>query len=194
MSNSLRDQLLKAGLITQEQIEQANQPKPKEAAPKAQSVKKAARPPQTTRPTAAKPPVKPKSIDEDLAKFYKERETIERNERLEAERQQRELAARRKAVRGQIQALINENLQNVADAEIRYNFVVGENIKYVYVTEAQQTQLANGELALTFLEGKRCIIPLETAQAITELDPDKIIIINQPETESTENSSTEQLV
>jgi hypothetical protein len=56
----------------------------------------------------------------------------------------------------------------------------------VYVTEAQQTQLANGELALTFLEGKRCIIPLETAQAITALDPDKIIIINQPETESPE--------
>jgi hypothetical protein len=186
MSNSLRDQLLKAGLITQEQIEQANQPKSKEPAVKAPPAKKAARPAQTARPHTPKPQVKPKPVDEDLAKFYKERETIERNERLEAERQQRELAARRKAVRGQIQTLINENTQNIADAEIRYNFVVGDNIKYVYVTEAQQTQLANGELALTFLEGKRCIIPLETAQAITALDPDKIIIINQPETESPE--------
>lgn len=186
MSNSLRDQLLKAGLITQEQIEQANQPKPKELAPKAPSAKKATRPPQAGRPHAAKPQAKPKSVDEDLAKFYKERETIERNERLEAERQQRELAARRKAVRGQIQTLINENTQNIADADIRYNFVVGDNIKYVYVTETQQTQLANGELALTFLEGKRCIIPLETAQAISVLDPDKIIIINQPEAESPE--------
>ena len=186
MSNSLRDQLLKAGLITQEQIEQASQPKPKELAPKAPSAKKATRPPQAGRSHTAKPQAKPKSVDEDLAKFYKERETIERNERLEAERQQRELAARRKAVRGQIQTLINENTQNIADADIRYNFVVGDNIKYVYVTETQQTQLANGELALTFLEGKRCIIPLETAQAISVLDPDKIIIINQPEAESPE--------
>ena len=83
MSNSLRDQLLKAGLITQEQIEQANQPKPKELAPKAPSAKKATRPPQAGRPHAAKPQAKPQLVDEDLAKFYKERETIERNERLE---------------------------------------------------------------------------------------------------------------
>ena len=54
------------------------------------------------------------------------------------------------------------------------------------ISGVRLTQLANGELALTFLEGKRCIIPLETAQAISVLDPDKIIIINQPEAESPE--------
>ena len=82
--------------------------------------------------------------------------------------------------REQVATLINGNLQNVDDAEIRYNSVVGDNIKYLYVTEQQQQDLADGALAITFL-GKRCLIPLETAQQILALDPDKLVVINTQE-------------
>ncbi|OQX06663.1 MAG: hypothetical protein BWK73_30130 [Thiothrix lacustris] len=78
-------------------------------------------------------------------------------------------------------ALINDNLHNVDDADIRYNFVVGDNIKYLYVTEAQQQALADGKLAITFLGGKRCLIPDAIAQQILALDPDKLIVINTPD-------------
>ena len=199
MSNSLRDQLLKAGLVTQQQVDEARQPKPKpqprqdarqttskskpeqkqaprdgQAAPQPQHAPRVPRPP---RPQNAP---KQQSKD-DLEQFYKAREQAERVERAEEERRQREIAARRKQMREQINTLIKDNLQNVDDAEIRYNFVVGDNIKYLYVTETQQQALADGTLAITFMEGKRCLIPLTIAQHIQERDPAKIMIINQPD-------------
>ncbi len=190
MANSLRDQLLKAGLVTQKQIDDANQPKPKNPARPANTKTKHPGRPQSpdNQPTNAPPkpttnqrptrPAKPATKPDELEQFYKARESVERAERIEEERRQREIAARRKQTREQINTLIKTNVQNIEEADIRYNFVVGENIKYVYVTEAQQTALANGELAITFMEGKRCLIPTETAQAILALDPDKIIVIN----------------
>lgn len=194
MSNSLRDQLLKAGLVTQKQVEEANQPKPKpprpapnkEAKPPPREVKRPSSPAPTPPSAPPKSPIAPKKPKEpdDLAKFYKARDQLERNEREEEERRQREIAARRKQTREEVRALIMSHLQNVAEAEIRYNFVVGENIKYLYVTEQQQQQLATGELAVTFLEGKRCLIPVAIAQQILALDPSKIVVINQPESEA----------
>lgn len=184
MSNSLRDQLLKAGLITQKQVEEANQPKPKASRPQPPKNAKPA-PRQDKSPSVAPQPPKAPAANpkenNDLAKFYKARDQLERNEREEEERRQREIALRRKQTREQVRALITNNLQNVEDAEIRYNFVVGDNIKYLYVTEQQQQALADGQLAITFMEGKRCLIPIAVAQEILALDASKIVIINQPE-------------
>lgn len=190
MANSLRDQLLQAGLITAEQIAKANQPKPKPAE------KPRGKP-------AAKPQHKPKQTNKnnhinkepkqpsDLAKYYEARAQTEREERQQAEQQQRELAARRKQTREQVAQLISNHLQNVDDAEIRYNFVVGDNIKYVYVTEQQQQDLAAGKLAITFQAGKRCLIPTEVGQQVQALDPSKIVIVNTPETDPATATVTE---
>lgn len=190
MAHSLRDQLLKAGLVTEQQVEKANQPKPttprqphaKKQPPRRDNRPPPAAPPRESRENKAPRPVaKEKS---DLAQFYEIRAKTEREERQQAEQRQREIAERRKKTREQVAALITDNLQNVDDADIRYNFVVGDNIKYLYVTEAQQQDLADGKLALTFLGGKRCIIPADTAQQILALDPDKLIVINAPEAET----------
>lgn len=62
------------------------------------------------------------------------------------------------------------------DAEIRYNFVVGTNIKYLYVTEQQQEALGKGELAITFLGGRRCLIPHDIVDDLRKIDPNKLII------------------
>lgn len=180
MANSLRDQLLQAGLITAEQHEKANQPKPKTSVkpqnkPSGKPQNKAAKP---SNNKAKRPVHKEKN---DLAEFYEARAQTERVEREQEEKRQREIAARRKQTREQIANLITENLQNVDDADIRYNFVVGDNIKYLYVTEQQQQALADGTLAVTFQAGKRCLIPTETAQQILALDPDKIVVIITPE-------------
>lgn len=194
MANSLRDQLLKAGLVTEKQVEQANQPKPRpprqaptkhQPAPPDNRQPRTAKPPQPKENKAPRPAPKEKS---DLAQFYEARAQTEREERQQAEQRQREIAARRKQTREQVATLINGNLRNVDDAEIRYNFVVGDNIKYLYVTEQQQQDLADGALAITFLGGKRCLIPLETAQQILALDPDKLVVINTPDAVDASNS------
>lgn len=186
MSNSLRDQLLKAGLATQAQVDKAEQEKHKPQTKKLQERSEKREPPtrpskpQQT-PTAKKPA--PKS-EEDLAQFYSARDKAEREEKLEQERRQREASERKKQLRQQVKTLLEGQVLNQPEAEIRYNFVVGETIKYLYVTAEQQTQLAQGQLAITFLEGKRCLISLELAQQIKAIDPDKLIIIADPNDES----------
>ncbi|MEZ5451833.1 MAG: DUF2058 family protein [Thiothrix sp.] len=190
MANSLLDQLLKAGLVTEEQAEKASQPKPSNSrqAPRrghtSHTTKRASPPPKPQQNKEVKAPRPAKKEKSDLAQFYEARNQAEQKERREEEQRRRERAERRKQVRAQVDALVSANLQNVDDAEIRYNFVVGENIKYLYVTEQQQQDLADGKLAITFLAGKRCLITAETAQQILALDPDKLIVINTAVTEA----------
>lgn len=199
MSNSLSEQLLKAGLITQQQIDQAEQAKQqqKEQAKARQQQKNAPKPPVKAqhaptakakaeqRPASDRPkqthmprPAKPRQSS-DLEQFYKERDSVERAEREREEQLRREKAERKKLTRAQVRELIAANQQNVEDASIRYNFVVGETVKYLFVTEAQQKSLADGSLAITFMDGKRCLIPLEIAEQIQALDPDKLVVINK---------------
>ena len=45
------------------------------------------------------------------------------------------------------------------------------------MTEKQQEDLAEGSLAITFLGGKRSLIPIDTAKEIAALNPNKIVII-----------------
>lgn len=203
MSNSLSEQLLKAGLITQQQIDQAEQAKQqqKEQAKARQQQKNTPKPPAKSQHSAPAPkakaeqrpaqdrPDRPKQAQtprppkprqsSDLEQFYKERDSVERAEREREEQLRREKAERKKLTRTQVRELIAANQQNVEDASIRYNFVVGETVKYLFVTEEQQKALAEGSLAITFMDGKRCLIPLNIAEQLHALDPDKLVVINK---------------
>ena len=159
--SSLSDQLLKAGLVTQEQVKKS-QEKPKR------------------KPVSKRKPVnktKPKQEPSDLAKFYQERSKVENKEKQEAAQKKKEAARIKKEMNQKINKLISENLLNNEAAEIRYNFVVGTTIKYIFVTEQQQQSLIDGNLAITFLGGKRSLIPIEVARSILEINPNKIVII-----------------
>lgn len=179
MSNSLSDQLLKAGLITQEQITKADQDKQKQKEKTRAKFRKKADAPKPTgkhKPDTRKPAQKPRKQPSDLAAFYNQRNQLEQAERAEEEKQKREQAERRRKTRKQIRELINANLKNEEGADIRYNFVVGDNVKYLFVTEAQQKLIATGELSITFIDGKRCLIPNEVGEQILALDPEKVVI------------------
>ena len=183
MSNSLSDQLLRAGLITQEQIAKADDDKQKQkerarakfkkkaSSPQAQAKNKTAKP--ANKPKPAKKPTKEAS---DLAKFYQQRNQVEQAERTAEEKRKREVAERRRKTRKQIRQLIEGNVKNDEEATIRFNFVVGETVKYLFVTEEQQTQIAAGELSITFMDGKRCLISSEIGEQILALDPDKVMV------------------
>lgn len=161
--SSLSDQLLKAGLVTEEQVKKSkDKPKKKVFSKKPKSV------------------TNKKKVDKeqsDLAKFYQERSRVENKEKQEQARKKKEAARIRKETNKKINKLISENLLNDDAAEIRYNFVVGTTIKYLFVTEKQQQELVDGKLAITFLGGKRSLIPAEVGKKILEINPDKIVII-----------------
>ena len=161
--SSLSDQLLKAGLVTKEQVKKAaDKPKfkPKKAVNK-KPVKKA----------------KKQTEQSDLAKFYGERKQLENKEKQEIARKKQEAAKLKKEMNEKTNKLISDNLLNDDAAEIRFNFVVGTSIKYLFVTEKQQDDLAEGKLAITFLASKRSLIPVKIGKEIQKINPKKIVII-----------------
>ena len=165
--SSLSDQLLKAGLVTKEQVKKAAE-KPKKK-PYKEKLKAKQKP--------KKKAVKQKSEPSDLAQFYAERSKQENKEKQQEAHRKKEAARIKKENKQKIDKLISANLLNDDNAEIRYNFVVGTSIKYVFVTEKQQQELIEGKLAFTFMGSKRCLIPLVTAQEIQLIDAKKIVVI-----------------
>lgn len=195
MSNSLSDQLLKAGLITQDQIdksEQDRQQRKTRARTKAADGKNTGKPAKGTPPKPAAQKKPAKKNNSDLAKFYQQRNQLERTERETEERLKREAAARRKKVRKQLRELIAANAQNTEDASIRFNFVVGETVKYLYVTEEQQNAIAAGELSITFMDGKRCLVTPEIGEQIRALDDSKIVINFKDDDHPSQDAATQE--
>lgn len=176
--SSIRDQLLKAGLVTEEQVKQA------ETKPKVHKKNKTA-PSQSNhdknkKPRSNKPQAKKRELT-DLERFYQERDTTDKAEKAEQEKQRKEATRIRKEKRAKIGSLIKTNLVNDEAAEQRYNFVVGSSVKYLFVTEAQQEQLAKGELAIVFLGEKRCLIPAEIGKEIKAIEQSRLVIFCEPE-------------
>ncbi|HFD87735.1 MAG TPA: DUF2058 family protein [Gammaproteobacteria bacterium] len=165
MKNALQEQLLKAGLATEDQM---IKPRKKPGKPASRPARKPrGKPNQPGKKRPARP-----SSQSDLAAAYAARQ---RAEKEEAE-QKRRAKAKKKANRSKIRQITLEHCKNVAEAEIPFQFMVGSNIKKVYVTAEQRNQLLEGKLQITFQDGKRCLIPAETATKIHELDPGKLII------------------
>ena len=161
--SSLSDQLLKAGLVTKEQVKKATE-KPK-FKPKKTTAKKINK------------HKKVRNEPSDLAKFYGERKQQENKEKQEKARKKQEAARLKKVMNEKTNKLISDNILNDESAEIRFNFVVGTSIKYLFVTEEQQQGLVDGKLAITFLASKRSLIPVEIAEEIQKINPKKIVII-----------------
>jgi uncharacterized protein YaiL (DUF2058 family) len=173
MSSSLRDQMLKAGLVTEEQVEEANKKKSRKKPSHSNDNKRQ----QSSR---GKKPLnksrKAKKPEDDLARFYNQRNQLERAEKKEAERKKKEAARIKKENRKKIYHLVSKHRIDNDAATIRYNFIVGTTVKYLFVTEEQQEQLGEGKLAITFLGGNRCLIPTEIGQQIQQIDPNKIVV------------------
>ena len=172
----IRDQLLKAGLVTEEQVRDAREPAKKRrgTAPAGKKGKPARRKPGKPSRPAASGGRDPGNVD--LAEAYRLRAREERRAREQAERERREAERQRKANRARIAELIREHSQNDDTADQPYHFSVGDKVKQVQVTRDQLKALAGGELAITFLEGRRHLIPAAIADQIHALDPGKLVI------------------
>ena len=179
MSSSLKDQLLKAGLVTEEQVADS------EKKPAKKGFNKNKRP-KNQEPKKPNRPSKPKISKEktDLEKFYAERDKQDRQEKQAEQKRQQEQAALKKERKAKVKKLIEESQLPLEDEEgIRYNFVVGTTVKYLFISETQQKQLEAGELAITFNGGSRCLIPTTVGLEIMQVDPNKIVIFTDQSSE-----------
>jgi uncharacterized protein YaiL (DUF2058 family) len=175
MATSLQDQLLNSGLAKKESLQTTTTTKKNAPTKSYSSQAKSTTKKQSAR---SKPSTKQNNNDmPSLASLYKKRNKFERNQREEEVRKRKEAKQLRRLHYQKLSAIITPNTLNITDAEIQYNFVIGNNIKYIYVSDEQQKALIAGELAITFLGGKHCLIPASIIAAIREVEPEKLIVL-----------------
>ncbi|AQZ96067.1 DUF2058 domain-containing protein [Halopseudomonas phragmitis] len=155
MINSLQAQLLKAGLVDEKKLKQAQRSKKKQAKQQ------------------------PEKVVDTAALVEKARaDKAERDRQLN---QQRQEEAARKEREAQAKQLIEQNKIERTGGEVPYQFASKNKIKKIYVTQEQFDRLSRGKLAIARLGGQFELIPLEVADKVKERAPHWPVIIAKVE-------------
>jgi uncharacterized protein len=155
VSESLRDQLLRAGLVKKTAIKKAEKNAYQQAKNVRQHQKKIAR----TNPSVSA--VVTAIKDGQAQKSAKDKQL----------NQEKEAALLRKANNAEVRNLIQSTRLNDETAEISYCFTVEDKIKRIYITKTQQTQLTHGQLAVILFNRRYQLVPLATAERVRVLNP-----------------------
>jgi len=129
MSLSLREQLLKAGLVTEKQVDDAERQQKRQ---------------QYAQPRGRKG-VQPPPTPQQLAAQRMAAEKAARDAELNRKKQEK---AERKAKFAQIRQLVETHHVARVETDDYYNFVDGKNIRRVCVTPQLRQRLVAGELAI----------------------------------------------
>ena len=155
---SLRDQLLKAGLVNQKQAKQVSKEKQKEQ----RLVHKGQAQVDDSQKRAAQ---------EALA------EKVKRDQELNRQQQEK---VEQKARTAQVKQLIEASRLPKLTTEDYYNFDDDKKVKRISVNALVRNKLSSGSLAIVHHGGGYEIIPREAALKIQERDPRRIVLLNTP--------------
>lgn len=157
MSLSLRDQLLKAGLVNEKQVKQATKQQKKQdrLVHKGQAEK------------------------DESAKLAAQQALAEKAARDQELNRQAQEKAEQKARAAQIKQLIEASRLPKLNTEDYYNFVDDKKVKRLSVNEIMRNKLASGWLAIVRHGGGYEVIPREAALKIQERDPKRIVQLNE---------------
>ena len=158
---SLKDQLLKAGLVDAKKAKQVDKDKRKEA--------KVAR----------------RSNEEQVDEI---KQSAEQARQAKAERdrelnRQRDMELQQKAIAAQIKQLIENHRQAKGvkpgdDKAVDYNFSHGKHIKKIRVSPLVQEQIVRGVLVVVALGDGYELVPRIVADKIAQRDPAAIVVAN----------------
>ena len=155
MSSTLREQLLKAGLVTEKQVKASEQQQ------------KQQRPPSRHKPA----PVPEQKRAAEQAQAAK----AARDQQLNKQREQNSQAKARAA---EIRQLIEQHKLPKVDSEDRFNFVAGSKLRFIAVDAARREGINNGTLFIVRYEGQSQVVPAAIAERIRERDPRVVIAVN----------------
>lgn len=158
MALSLRDQLLKAGLVNEKQAKQVGkqQQKQKRLEHKGQVEK---------------------DESQKLAALQAMAEKAARDQELNRQQQEK---AEQKARTAQVKQLIEHSRLPKLSTEDYYNFVDDKKVKRLSVNELMRNKLSSGSLAIVRHAGGYEVIPREAALKIQERDAQRIVLLNTP--------------
>jgi hypothetical protein len=152
--HSLQEQLIKAGLVDEKKLNQAQHGKKKEQRQGKTSQEEQDR--QRAQKAAA--------------------EKAARDKQLNAER---EAQAAQKALYAELRQIIANGRHVKNDGDVVYNFVDGGKVKRLYMTEPTRQELVRGTLAIVRLRNHYDIVSVETAEAVAARLPQSLIVLNK---------------
>jgi len=177
MADSLRDQLLKSGIVKQVQQDRVREPKRPAPPPSGKSARKGGKPHAASH--AARPSGRSQQ-DIDLAKAYALRAQTEARERQRVEQEAAEQARLRRERKQKIQQLLDGKALNKADADQPRNFEYGGKIRRVHVDAAQLAALNAGELGVVQQGGRYLLVSRDIAEQVRHIDPHLLALLVDP--------------
>jgi len=163
MSLSLRDQLLKAGLVTEKQAQQAERQQARQ---------------QYQQPRSKKQPAGP--TPQQIAAQKAQAEKTARDAELNRRKQEK---VERKARFAQIRQLVEQHQVPRVESDDFYNFVDGTRIRRVPVNPELRARLIRGELAIVRNEGRYAFVPAAIAADVRARVERAVIHHNQPKSD-----------
>ena len=174
MARSLRDELLKAGLVTDEQAARAERGSRQSPKPDANSARKS-----TRKSTRSRPPRRE-------TRYAENRET--RGSR-EPSRAPASAATPVPDPEERVRQL-NVEIRRILDAEAEkaepesdtpFHFIRGDRLKRLYVSADQRRRLTVGELAIVGFRGRHHLVPRRAGERVLELRPEVFVFIETGE-------------
>lgn len=167
MSNPFQEQLLKAGLVSKQQVQKAQQDKQK--AKKQQHNNK-----------------KIKVVDE--SKIQAQKAADEKALRDRELNQKKQEQARQKAISAEIDQLITSNhIERDDSCDLAYNFEHQKKIKRIYINADMQKQIAQGKLGIARITGQYELIPKAIAEKIQQRNDKRVILFSDQQ--ATDNNN-----
>ena len=158
MSNPFQEQLLKAGLVTKQQVQKAKQEKNKKWKKQRSN----------------------KEVVDDEIRLKAQKAAEEKAERDRELNKRKENQARQKAISIEINQLITANrLPRDASCEIVYNFEHNKKVKRIYVNADMKQQIIQGKLGIARIEGRYELVPQVIAEKIQQRNPKRVVIFTE---------------
>lgn len=171
MADSLRDQLLKSGIVKQVRDDRPSTPDHARANPK-----KGGKPPVTGKPRAPR-----QDVEIDLAKAYAIRAQAEANERRRVEREAAEQARIKRERRSKIQQLLEGQALNKPDVDHVRHFEYAGKIRRVHVDADQLAALNEGRLGVVQSGGRYLLVDQAIAEQVRAIDAHQVALLVDPQ-------------
>lgn len=173
MADSLREQLLKSGIV--KQTRKSKPPRRKDGQRKPATAKKA-------------------SADIDLARAYAMRARTEAEERKRARAEAEAEARARKERKRRLHETLQGKALNKPEAERVRHFEYGDKIRRVYVDDAQWVALNEGRLGVVQSSGRYVLVTREVAEQVQAFAPGQVALLVDPDARNADDGIPDDLV
>ncbi len=166
MNNPFQDQLLKAGLVSKQQVKKVNQEKSRKNKQQRNT----------------------KNIAVDETKVKAQQAAEQKAARDRALNKQKQEQARNKAISAEIDQLISNNcLKRDESCEIVYNFEHRKKVNRIYINEEMKQNIIAGKLGIARIEGRYELVTASIAEKIKQRNAKRIVIFEKEEATTDDN-------